>query len=81
MQSKEHKILVRMIRDGTRVVCTMSSSPGSEGSFEVTLYLHTPPAMGCKRITTKGGDSTPNGILSAEPRESMWMTAFVCEIS
>lgn len=76
-----NSLLVSTIRDGTLVVCTISSSPGSDGSLEDTLYRQTPPARGCNRMTPNGGAPMPKGILSADPKASMCTTILVCRTS
>ena len=72
--------LVCTIRDGTRSVCTISSSTSSVGSLDDTANRQSPPAKGWILILAKGASPMPKGIGSAEPIGSMCTTilVFVC---
>jgi hypothetical protein len=69
--SRSYHILVCTIRPETRAVCTISSSPSSFGSWEVTVYLDSSPAIGWIRMTTNGGSRPLTGNESACPSSSM----------
>ena len=62
--------LVCTTLNGTLAVWTISSSPSSLGSLDLTEYLHSPPSINCTRMMTNGGPPNPKGMGSADAYRS-----------